>query len=137
MFLASVEAKVWISHPAVEGRTEPLGLDALSESDIKRELLADEMNEEGMNFYAEEYGKPSLLNRLVENARRGIRSNYKGMPLDCPQRDERMPWLGDRTTGSLGESYLMNNHALYAKWMRDIEDSQREDGNISDVSPSY
>lgn len=116
---------------------EVTGLDALSESDIKRELLADEMNEEGMNFYAEEYGKPSLLNRLVENARRGIRSNYKGMPLDCPQRDERMPWLGDRTTGSLGESYLMNNHALYAKWMRDIEDSQRKDGNISDVSPSY
>ena len=27
MFLASVEAKVWISHPTVEGRTEPLGLD--------------------------------------------------------------------------------------------------------------
>ncbi len=113
------------------------GLEALSESDIQRELLADEMTEDGTNFYAEENGKPSLLNRLMENARRGIRSNYKGMPLDCPQRDERMPWLGDRTTGCLGESYLMNNHALYAKWMQDIEDSQREDGNISDVSPAY
>ncbi len=48
-----------------------------------------------------------------------------------------MPWLGDRTTGCLGESYLMDNHALYAKWMGDIEDSQRQDGNISDVSPAY
>ena len=95
------------------------------------------MSDEDTQFFAAEHDKPSLLNRLVENARRGIRSNYKGMPIDCPQRDERMPWLGDRTTGCLGESYLMDNRALYAKWMNDIEDSQREDGNISDVSPSY
>ncbi len=25
----------------------------------------------------------------------GISANYKGMPLDCPQRNERMPWLAD------------------------------------------
>lgn len=113
------------------------GLSSLSPSDIQRELLADEMSDEDTQFFAAEHDKPSLLNRLVENARRGIRSNYKGMPIDCPQRDERMPWLGDRTMGCLGESYLMDNRALYAKWMNDIEDSQREDGNISDVSPSY
>ena len=32
----------------------------------------------------------------------GIRSNYKGMPVDCPQRNERQPWLGDHAM-ALGE----------------------------------
>lgn len=78
-----------------------------------------------------------VLNQLVKNAFWGIRGNYKGMPLDCPQRDERQPWLGDRTTGALGESFLMENGPLYAKWMDDIRDAQRIDGCIPDVVPAY
>lgn len=48
-----------------------------------------------------------------------------------------MPWLGDRTMGCFGESYMTQNHTLYTKWMQDICDAQRPDGNISDVSPAY
>lgn len=79
----------------------------------------------------------TLLNRVMENAYWGIRSNYKGMPVDCPQRNERQPWLGDRTAGALGESYVFDNESLYAKWMRDICDAQRSDGNIPDVAPAF
>ena len=79
----------------------------------------------------------STLNRIVDNACRGIVSNYKGMPVDCPQRNERQPWLGDRTVGSLGESFLFDNERLYTKWMRDICESQREDGCIPDVAPAF
>ena len=79
----------------------------------------------------------STLNRIVRNAANGIRCNYQGMPLDCPQRDERMPWLGDRTMGSLGESYLFPNERLYAKWMRDICEAQRADGCLPDVAPLF
>lgn len=78
-----------------------------------------------------------ILNQLVKNAFWGIRGNYKGIPLDCPQRDERQPWLGDHTNGALGESFLMENGPLYAKWMDDIRDAQREDGCIPDVVPAY
>lgn len=111
--------------------------EAVDTNSIRRELIADEMDDSGtdITFYGDE--KATMLNKIVANARRGVRSNYKGMPIDCPQRDERMPWLGDRTTGSLGESYLMNNHALYAKWVADIRDSQRENGALSDVAPAY
>ncbi|HEY4207140.1 MAG TPA: family 78 glycoside hydrolase catalytic domain [Puia sp.] len=79
----------------------------------------------------------SLINRLVLNAWWGINSNYKGMPIDCPQRNERMPWLGDRATGSLGESYLFDNGLLYAKWLDDIEQAQRPNGQLPDVAPAY
>lgn len=59
------------------------------------------------------------------------------MPTDCPQRDERLGWLGDRATGASGEAYLFNNALLYNKWLQDIEDSQNEAGSISVVSPKY
>ncbi|WP_276501029.1 alpha-L-rhamnosidase [Terrimonas pollutisoli] len=79
----------------------------------------------------------STVNAIYKNAWWGIASNYKGMPIDCPQRNERQPWLGDRTVGSQGESYVFNNAALYAKWMQDIEDSQTEEGSIPDVAPAF
>lgn len=116
---------------------EVTGIPDLHASDLTRELIADRMDDEGTDFTLTDIGGNDMLDSIVANARRGIRSNYKGMPIDCPQRDERMPWLGDRTTGCFGESYLMNNHDLYAKWVKDICDSQRGDGKISDVSPAF
>lgn len=116
---------------------EITGLDKLDVKDIERELIADRMDEAGTHFSVKTADGSDMLNRILANARSGIRSNYKGMPVDCPQRDERMPWLGDRVTGALGESYVVNCHALYSKWMKDITQCQRNDGSISDVAPAY
>ncbi len=77
------------------------------------------------------------MNRIHRNAWWGIASNYKGMPVDCPQRNERQPWLGDRATGALGESFLFDNAALYAKWLNDIQQSQTPEGAIPDVAPAF
>lgn len=78
-----------------------------------------------------------LVNQIYENAVWGIRGNYRSFPTDCPQRDERQGWLGDRATGSRGESYVFDIAALYAKWMGDIRDAQTAEGSIPDVAPSY
>ena len=79
----------------------------------------------------------NIINQVFKNAYWGIRGNYRGMPTDCPQRDERMGWLGDRATGCFGEAFIFNNAALYSKWVQDIEDSQSPEGSISVVSPKY
>ncbi|MBQ2499665.1 MAG: family 78 glycoside hydrolase catalytic domain [Bacteroidales bacterium] len=78
-----------------------------------------------------------ILNAVYRNAFWGIRGNYRSMPTDCPQRDERMGWTGDRATGCYGESYIFDNHLLYAKWLDDGEDCQLDNGSISDVFPPY
>ncbi len=78
-----------------------------------------------------------MINQIHKNAYWGIRGNYRGMPTDCPQRDERLGWLGDRTTGAYGESFIFGNALLYKKWLVDIEESMSENGSISDVSPRY
>ncbi len=79
----------------------------------------------------------SLVNHIYKNACWGIRGNYRSMPTDCPQRDERQGWLGDRSAESTGESYLFFIANLYNKWVTDMRDAQREDGSIPDVAPSY
>ena len=101
-------------------------------SDFTAELIYDEMENTG-TF---ECSNP-LFNQIFHNAWWGIASNYKGMPLDCPQRNERQPWLGDRTMTAWSECFLFGNRQLYAKWMKDICDSQREDGSLPDMSPAY
>ncbi|XHR92866.1 family 78 glycoside hydrolase catalytic domain [Mucilaginibacter sp. UC70_90] len=79
----------------------------------------------------------AIVNKIYHNAYWGMLSNYKGMPVDCPQRNERMPWLGDRAVGSLGESFVFANGNFYAKWLDDIAQSQKPDGAIPDVAPAY
>ena len=78
-----------------------------------------------------------VINAVYHNAYWGIRGNYRSMPTDCPQRDERMGWTGDRTTGNYGESYIFDNHQLYAKWLTDGDDSQQENGSLANVIPPY
>ena len=78
-----------------------------------------------------------ILNAVYRNAFWGIRGNYRSMPTDCPQRDERMGWTGDRTTGNYGESYIFDNHQLYAKWLTDADDSQWDNGSLPNVIPPY
>ena len=101
-------------------------------NDFLAEVVSDAMEETGHFVSAD-----TILNKVYEMARWGILSNYKGMPVDCPQRDERQPWLGDRTRGCFGEAFLFDNQTLYAKWARDITEAQREDGCIPDVAPAF
>lgn len=79
----------------------------------------------------------STLTQLHKNAFWGIRGNYRSMPTDCPQRDERFGWLGDRALEVGGESYLFNVYNLYRKWLQDIRDAQLENGSIPDVAPTH
>jgi alpha-L-rhamnosidase len=78
-----------------------------------------------------------VLNQIYKNAQWGINSNYKSIPLDCPQRDERQPWLGDHAIGCIGESFAYDNERLYTKWLEDIRDSQTPEGKLSDIAPPY
>ena len=78
-----------------------------------------------------------LLNRIYQNVRWGVRGNYRSIPTDCPQRDERQGWLGDRSEECAGEAYLFDVAAFYRKWLQDIVDAQRPSGSLPDVAPAY
>jgi alpha-L-rhamnosidase len=77
-----------------------------------------------------------VINAVFRNAYWTIRGNYRSIPTDCPQRDERVGWLGDRVMSSYGESFLFDNSRLYAKWLDDIGDAQKENGSLPDIAPT-
>ena len=101
-------------------------------SDFVGKVVYDEMEVTGQFETSDK-----TLNQIHKNAYWGIRGNYRGMPTDCPQRNERIGWLGDRAVGSHGESFIFGNYNLYAKWLDDIAQSQREDGSVPDVAPAF
>ncbi|MCD7935535.1 MAG: glycoside hydrolase family 78 protein [Tannerellaceae bacterium] len=109
------------------------GLDqAPSLNDLTGKVIYDRMSDTG-SFECSN----SLLNQLYKNAYWGITGNYRSMPTDCPQRDERMGWLGDRGMGCIGESFLVEQALLYEKWIEDIRDAQQPGGSIPDVAPDF
>ena len=101
-------------------------------NDFEGEVVYDDLKTTGSFFSSD-----STMNTIYRNAWWGVASNYKGMPVDCPQRNERQPWLGDRTTGSAGEAFLFDNANLYAKCLDDIQQSQTTEGAIPDVAPAF
>jgi len=77
----------------------------------------------------------NLLNRIWRNVLWGQRSNLHSVPTDCPQRDERLGWMGDAQVFAPTSCWNMDMALFYTKWMRDIVDSQHQDGAVTDVSP--
>jgi len=75
------------------------------------------------------------VNRLFSNVLWGERSNYLSVPTDCPQRNERLGWTAD--TQVFAETALFNADvsAFLRKWMRDMRDSQHDDGSFPSVAP--
>lgn len=78
-----------------------------------------------------------LINRIHENVIWGQLSNLMSIPTDCPQRDERMGWLGDAQLTAEEAILNFDMAAFYTKYLMDIKLSQKEDGSIPDVVPPY
>ncbi|TWU27725.1 family 78 glycoside hydrolase catalytic domain [Bythopirellula polymerisocia] len=76
-----------------------------------------------------------LVNRLWKNALWGQKGNFLSVPTDCPQRDERLGWMGDAQVFLRTATYNMDVAAFFTKWMVDVTDSQDVDGIFPDVAP--
>ncbi len=92
---------------------------------------------DAMTRVADFTSSDELLNQIHHNIYWGVRGNYRSIPTDCPQRDERQGWLGDRSMVSRSESYLFDVAAFYSKWTTDLMDAQRASGSVPDVVPNY
>ena len=77
-----------------------------------------------------------LVNRMWSIGIWGQRGNFLSIPTDCPQRDERLGWMGDAGVFWRTGSYNFDIAAFTHKWMADVDDSQLPDGAFSNVSPN-
>ena len=78
-----------------------------------------------------------LINQIHSNVLWTFKSSLQGIPQDAAERSERVAWLGD--TGFNLEDYLfvLNTASFWSKWLDDIKDSQKTDGDLPVVSPLH
>jgi len=78
----------------------------------------------------------SRINQLYANIWWGQRGNYLSIPTDCPQRDERLGWMGDAQVFVRTAAMNADVAAFFTKWLVDVDDGQTPDGAFSDVNPN-
>ena len=76
-----------------------------------------------------------MLNRLHSNIYWTQRANFIDVPTDCPQRDERLGWTGDAQVYIKTATLNADVQAFFNKWLVDLTDGQRADGQFPMVAP--
>ncbi|HKU28635.1 MAG TPA: family 78 glycoside hydrolase catalytic domain, partial [Candidatus Sulfotelmatobacter sp.] len=76
-----------------------------------------------------------LVNRMWAIGLWGQKGNFLSIPTDCPQRDERLGWMGDAGVFWRTGSYNFDIAAFSQKFVRDIVDGQSNEGAFTNVSP--
>jgi alpha-L-rhamnosidase len=76
------------------------------------------------------------INQLQSNIQWGQRGNYLSVPTDCPQRDERLGWMGDAEVFIRTATYNGDVASFFTKWLVDVDDAQSPDGAFSNTSPN-
>ncbi|HZG86268.1 alpha-L-rhamnosidase [Paenibacillus sp.] len=77
-----------------------------------------------------------LVNRLVQNALWGQKSNFLEVPTDCPQRDERLGWTGDAQVFAPTAGFYMDTAAFFSKYLFDLACEQTKlNGAVPTVIP--
>src|SRR5258708_4306584 len=67
----------------------------------------------------------AIVNQLWSNILWGQRSNFVGVPTDCPQRDERLGWTADAQEFWRAASYNMDLTAFSRKYGEDLREIGR------------
>ncbi len=77
-----------------------------------------------------------LVNHMWSIGIWGQRGNFLSIPTDCPQRDERLGWMGDAGVFWRTGTYNFDIEAFSSKFMQDIRDAQTRQGAFTNVSPN-
>ncbi|MCC6677588.1 MAG: family 78 glycoside hydrolase catalytic domain [Phycisphaerales bacterium] len=77
-----------------------------------------------------------MLNKLMSNIIWTQMMNMQSTPTDCPQRDERLGWMGDAQVFAQAACFNRGMAPFFTKWLRDVRDAQHQDGRFPDFAPN-
>ncbi|AFR49449.1 alpha-L-rhamnosidase [Gordonia sp. KTR9] len=107
------------------------GLDAnLTSEDIEFVVLSTALEETG-SFTASD----PRLQKLYENVRWSMRSNFTDTPTDCPTR-ERSGWTGDAQVFAAAGTVFADIDAYFRRFLRNLAAEQLPDGRMPIYAPA-
>lgn len=77
----------------------------------------------------------AVLNKLYDCSRISTLSNLFYVPTDCPTR-EKLGWCNDAQASAEQMIQNLDMRGFYNKWMQDILDAQRPDGDLPGIVPT-
>jgi alpha-L-rhamnosidase len=77
----------------------------------------------------------ALVQQFWTNALWSQRSNFFGVPTDCPQRDERLGWMGDLQDFLDAAAFNMDVDAFIRRFLLEVRAGQAPDGGYPIVIP--
>lgn len=76
-----------------------------------------------------------LVNKMWKIGIWGQLGNFLSIPTDCPQRDERLGWMGDAGVFWRTGSYNFDTASFTRKFELDVNDAQSSAGAFANTSP--
>jgi alpha-L-rhamnosidase len=77
------------------------------------------------------------VQQVCRNALWSQRSNFVGIPTDCPQRNERMGWMGDAQVFWDAAAFNMDVDGFTRRFLGDVRVAQGPTGAYPDVTPFF
>ncbi len=75
------------------------------------------------------------VNQLQSNITWSLRDNFFDIPSDCPQRDERLGWMGDAQVFSWTAAFNRETALFFTKWMRDVSAASSLEQGVPHIVP--
>ena len=95
-----------------------------------RDWISAKVQHSDIELYRNFSSSNPKLNKLFENINWGLRSNFFDIPLDCPQRDERLGWTGDANAFIAPSMYMADVYGFWAAYLESLREEQTEDGFV-------
>jgi alpha-L-rhamnosidase len=102
----------------------------LNAESIRRKVINTAMSERATASFDDE-----VLQAIHEGSKGAQRSNLNLVPSDCPQRDERLGWMGDASLSAQSMLRHFDIDAYAAAFVDSMVDAMSDDGSLPDVVP--
>jgi alpha-L-rhamnosidase len=76
-----------------------------------------------------------MLTQLWKNIEWTRRDDMVGLPTDCPQRDERLGWMGDILSFAQTAMFQADMSSFLAQWLGEVRSAQTKAGRFPDFAP--
>ncbi|MDO4284769.1 MAG: family 78 glycoside hydrolase catalytic domain [Eubacteriales bacterium] len=102
---------------------------------MEPEMFTARVMHSDMRKTGEFYCSNEKVNRLQNNIAWSLRGNFLDIPTDCPQRDERLGWMGDAQVFSWTAAFNRETALFFTKWMRDVAAASSLENGVPHVVP--
>lgn len=76
------------------------------------------------------------VNQLFQNSLWSMKSNFIGVPTDCPTR-EKSGFTGDAQVFCHSALYLMDSYPVFRQWLQELSAAAFPDGGLRQIAPDH